>query len=53
MPMIDVYATDRTFADPRALAQELAATLILTSALPFSLASAAAPAQVVGSSKDN
>lgn len=28
MPMIDVYATDGTFADPASLAQRLAATLM-------------------------
>jgi phenylpyruvate tautomerase PptA (4-oxalocrotonate tautomerase family) len=34
MPMIDVYATDGTFADPRALAQRLAATLMQIEKVP-------------------
>ena len=34
MPMIDVYATDGTFADPHALAQELAATLMRIEEVP-------------------
>ena len=34
MPMIDVFATDDTFADPHALAQELAATLMRIEEVP-------------------
>jgi phenylpyruvate tautomerase PptA (4-oxalocrotonate tautomerase family) len=34
MPMIDVYATDGTFTDPHALAQELAATLMRIEEVP-------------------
>jgi phenylpyruvate tautomerase PptA (4-oxalocrotonate tautomerase family) len=34
MPMIDVYATDGTFADPGALAQRLAATLMRIEEVP-------------------
>jgi phenylpyruvate tautomerase PptA (4-oxalocrotonate tautomerase family) len=34
MPMIDVYAIDGTFADPHALAQELAATLMRIEEVP-------------------
>ena len=34
MPMIDVYATDRTFADPASLAQRLAATLMRIEGVP-------------------
>jgi phenylpyruvate tautomerase PptA (4-oxalocrotonate tautomerase family) len=34
MPMIDVYATDDTFADPGALAQRLAATLMRIEEVP-------------------
>ena len=34
MPMIDVYATDGTFADPGSLAQELAATLMEIEEVP-------------------
>jgi hypothetical protein len=37
MPMIDVYARDRTFADPQALAQELAATLMRIEEVPAEL----------------
>src|SRR5882762_4631214 len=34
MPMIDVYATSGTFAEPRALARELAATLMKIERVP-------------------
>ena len=34
MPMIDVYATTGTFADPRALARDLAATLMKIEQVP-------------------
>ena len=34
MPMIDVYATSGTFADPRALARDLAATLMRIEQVP-------------------
>jgi phenylpyruvate tautomerase PptA (4-oxalocrotonate tautomerase family) len=34
MPMIDVYATTGTFAEPRALARELAATLMRIEGVP-------------------
>ena len=34
MPMIDVYATDGTFAEPGALAQQLAATLMRIEEVP-------------------
>jgi phenylpyruvate tautomerase PptA (4-oxalocrotonate tautomerase family) len=34
MPMIDVFATDGTFADPHALAKELAATLMRIEEVP-------------------
>jgi phenylpyruvate tautomerase PptA (4-oxalocrotonate tautomerase family) len=34
MPMIDVYATGGTFADPKALARELAATLMKIEKVP-------------------
>jgi phenylpyruvate tautomerase PptA (4-oxalocrotonate tautomerase family) len=34
MPMIDVYATSGTFADPKALARELAATLMKIEQVP-------------------
>jgi phenylpyruvate tautomerase PptA (4-oxalocrotonate tautomerase family) len=34
MPMIDVYATDGTFADPATLAQQLAATLMRIEEVP-------------------
>jgi phenylpyruvate tautomerase PptA (4-oxalocrotonate tautomerase family) len=34
MPMIDVYATDGTFADPASLAQKLAATLMSIEEVP-------------------
>src|SRR6202163_1275477 len=34
MPMIDIYATDRTFADPGSLAQRLAATLMRIEEVP-------------------
>ena len=34
MPMIDVYATGGTFAEPRALARELAATLMKIEGVP-------------------
>jgi phenylpyruvate tautomerase PptA (4-oxalocrotonate tautomerase family) len=34
MPMIDVFATDGIFADPHALAQELAATLMRIEEVP-------------------
>ena len=34
MPMIDVYATSRTFVDPNALARELAATLMRIEGVP-------------------
>jgi phenylpyruvate tautomerase PptA (4-oxalocrotonate tautomerase family) len=34
MPMIDVFATDGTFADPHALAQRLAATLMRIEEVP-------------------
>jgi|SRR5579859_269709 len=34
MPMIDVYATGGTFADPKALARDLAATLIKIEQVP-------------------
>jgi phenylpyruvate tautomerase PptA (4-oxalocrotonate tautomerase family) len=34
MPMIDVYATDGTFADPGSLAQRLAATLMQIEEVP-------------------
>lgn len=34
MPMIDVYATARTFADPKALARQLAATLMKIEGVP-------------------
>lgn len=34
MPMIDVYATSGTFADPRALARDLAATLMKIEQVP-------------------
>jgi phenylpyruvate tautomerase PptA (4-oxalocrotonate tautomerase family) len=34
MPMIDVYATDGTFADPGSLAQRLAATLMRIEQVP-------------------
>ena len=34
MPMIDVYATEGTFADPGALAQRLAATLMAIEEVP-------------------
>jgi phenylpyruvate tautomerase PptA (4-oxalocrotonate tautomerase family) len=34
MPMIDVYATEGTFVDPRALAQRLAATLMRIEGVP-------------------
>jgi len=34
MPMIDVYATSGTFADPKALARELAATLMKIESVP-------------------
>ena len=34
MPMIDVYATGGTFADPKALARELAATLMKIEGVP-------------------
>jgi phenylpyruvate tautomerase PptA (4-oxalocrotonate tautomerase family) len=34
MPMIDVYATDGTFADPASLAQRLAATLMRIEGVP-------------------
>jgi phenylpyruvate tautomerase PptA (4-oxalocrotonate tautomerase family) len=34
MPMIDVYATSRTFAEPKALARELAATLMKIEGVP-------------------
>jgi phenylpyruvate tautomerase PptA (4-oxalocrotonate tautomerase family) len=34
MPMIDVYASDGTFADPGALAQRLAATLMRIEEVP-------------------
>jgi phenylpyruvate tautomerase PptA (4-oxalocrotonate tautomerase family) len=34
MPMIDVFATDGTFADPHALAQRLAATLMRIEGVP-------------------
>jgi phenylpyruvate tautomerase PptA (4-oxalocrotonate tautomerase family) len=34
MPMIDVYATTGTFADPHALAQQLAATLMKIEGVP-------------------
>jgi phenylpyruvate tautomerase PptA (4-oxalocrotonate tautomerase family) len=37
MPMIDVYATDGTFADPHALAQELAETLTRIEEVPAAL----------------
>ena len=34
MPMIDVYATSATFADPKALARDLAATLMKIEGVP-------------------
>ncbi len=34
MPMIDVYATSGTFADPKALARDLAATLVKIEQVP-------------------
>jgi phenylpyruvate tautomerase PptA (4-oxalocrotonate tautomerase family) len=34
MPMIDVYATSGTFADPKSLARELAATLMKIEGVP-------------------
>lgn len=34
MPMIDVYATSGTFVDPKALARELAATLMRIEGVP-------------------
>ena len=34
MPMIDVYATSGTFADPKALARDLAATLMKIEQVP-------------------
>src|SRR5438445_10473354 len=34
MPMIDVYAASATFADPKALARDLAATLIKIEGVP-------------------
>jgi phenylpyruvate tautomerase PptA (4-oxalocrotonate tautomerase family) len=34
MPMIDVYATSGTFADPKALARDLAATLMKIEGVP-------------------
>ena len=34
MPMIDVYATSGTFAEPKALARELAATLMKIEGVP-------------------
>jgi phenylpyruvate tautomerase PptA (4-oxalocrotonate tautomerase family) len=34
MPMIDVYATSGTFSDPKALARDLAATLMKIEAVP-------------------
>jgi phenylpyruvate tautomerase PptA (4-oxalocrotonate tautomerase family) len=34
MPMIDVYATEGTFADPRSLAQQLAETLMRIEEVP-------------------
>ena len=34
MPMIDVYATEGTFADPASLAQRLAATLMEIEEVP-------------------
>src|SRR5213596_4311630 len=34
MPMIDVYATDGTFADPKALARDLASTLMKIEQVP-------------------
>ena len=34
MPMVDVYATTGTFTDPRALARELAATLMKIEGVP-------------------
>jgi phenylpyruvate tautomerase PptA (4-oxalocrotonate tautomerase family) len=34
MPMIDVFATDGTFADPHALAKDLAATLMRIEEVP-------------------
>ncbi len=34
MPMIDVYATDGTFADPASLAQRLAAMLMRIEGVP-------------------
>src|SRR6201993_3977393 len=34
MPMIDVYATSGTFADPKALARELATTLMRIEGVP-------------------
>src|SRR5437879_9389040 len=34
MPMIDVYAINGTFADPKALARELAATLMKIEGVP-------------------
>ena len=34
MPMIDVYATGGTFADPKALARDLAATLMKIEKVP-------------------
>jgi phenylpyruvate tautomerase PptA (4-oxalocrotonate tautomerase family) len=34
MPMIDVYATSGTFAEPKALARELAATLMRIEGVP-------------------
>ena len=34
MPMIDVYAINGTFADPKALARELAATLMKIESVP-------------------
>jgi hypothetical protein len=34
MPMIDVYATSGTFADPKALARNLAATLMKIEQVP-------------------
>jgi phenylpyruvate tautomerase PptA (4-oxalocrotonate tautomerase family) len=37
MPMIDVYATDGTSADPHALAQELAETLMRIEEVPAAL----------------
>jgi len=34
MPMVDVYATSGTFADPKGLARELAATLMKIEGVP-------------------